>query len=127
MIGTNVQPLNLTYPRLATIVASRLVLNAIFRVVYPLVPFAALHFGVPARMATWLVTIQVLAGLASPIGGWLGDRRGYRTTMLLGLAVVLVGTAAVAIVKGLPATVAAFGLVGVGTAIYQPAMQAYVS
>ncbi len=56
----------LTYPRLATIVASRIVLNAIFRVAYPLIPFVVLRFNVPERTAAWLVTIQVLAGLTSP-------------------------------------------------------------
>ena len=127
MIQANVQPASLTYPQLATIVASRLVLNAIFRVVYPLVPFVASYFGVPARVATWLVTIQVLAGLASPLGGWLGDRRGYRRTMMLGLAIVLAGTIGVVVAGGLLSTIAAFGLVGLGMAIYQPAMQAYVS
>ncbi len=127
MIHLQRQPLTLTYPRLATIVASRFVLNALFRVAYPLVPFIAAHFGVSARAATWVVTIQVLAGLASPLGGWLGDRHGYRGTMALGLIVVLAGTIMAALAGTLAITVAALGLIGLGTAIYHPSMQAYVS
>ena len=117
----------LTSGRLATIVASRLVLNAIFRLTYPLIPFAAASFGASTGAVTWLVTIQVLAGLASPLGGWLGDRFGYRDTMSLGLAVVCCGAIGAALAPGLGTTVAALGIAGLGMAIYQPAMQAYVS
>lgn len=118
---------SLTYPRLATIVASRIVLNAIFRVAYPLVPFVVAHFGVSTETATWLVTIQVVAGLASPLGGWLGDRYGHRTIMITGLLIVLIGTLAVALAPSITLIVAALGLTGLGTATYQPCMQAYVS
>ena len=116
-----------TYPRLATIVASRIVLNAIFRVAYPLVPFAVAHFGVSTETATWLVTIQVVAGLTSPLGGWLGDRYGHRTIMIAGLLIVLIGTISVALAPSIAMIVASLGLTGLGTAIYQPCMQAYVS
>lgn len=118
---------NLTYPRLATIVASRIALNAIFRVAYPLIPFVVAHFGVGERTATWLVTIQVLAGLTSPLGGWLGDRYGHREIMLLGLGIVLLGVCGVAAAPNVATIIAALALVGLGTATFQPSMQAYVS
>src|SRR5688500_11936528 len=116
----------LTPGRLAIIVASRLMLNAIFRVAYPLVPFVAASFGVSLRAATWLVTIQVLAGLASPLGGWLSDRRGYRGTMLLGLGISCVGAVGVALAGEFATLVAALAVIGLGTAMYQPSMHAYV-
>ena len=116
----------LTPGRLAIIVASRLMLNAIFRVTYPLVPFVAATFGVSLRAATWLVTIQVLAGLASPLGGWLSDRRGYRGTMLLGLGISCVGAVGVALAREFAMIVAALAVIGLGAAIYQPSMHAYV-
>ena len=124
---TEQEPQHLTYARLATIVASRLVLNTIFRLSYPLVPFAAAHFGVSVRDATWMVTVQVVAGLVGPLAGWFADRRGHRSTMLLGLLVGLVGAVAVSFAVGLVSTVAALGIVGLGSAIYLPSMQAYVS
>lgn len=120
-------PVYLSRGRLATIVASRFVLNAIFRIAYPLVPFLAVHFGVSTEQATWIVTIQVLFGVVSPIGGWLGDRIGYRTTMLLGLSFVLIGVLIAALASSLVQLVAAYGLCGIGVSLYQPAMQAYVS
>lgn len=125
---TNIAPTtSLSSARLATIVASRFVLNAVFRVAYPLVPFVALRYGVTAEQATWIVTIQVLFGLASPFGGWLGDRIGYRMTMALGAALVLLGAFGAAFAPSLLLLIVACGLCGLGIAIYQPPMQAYIS
>src|SRR3712207_7712307 len=110
----------LTSSRLATLVASRFVVNAIFRLTYPLLPVAAAAYGASTAEVTWLVTIQVLAGLASPLGGWLGDRYGYRDTMSLGLAIVSTGVGTAAVVSTLNAMIAALGVVGFGMAIYHP-------
>lgn len=112
---------------LATIIASRFVLNAIFRIAYPLVPFIATRYGVTVEQATWIVTIQVASGLICPLGGWLGDRVGYRPTMALGAGLVLAGALLAAAAPSLALLVVAFGACGVGISIYQPAMQAYVS
>lgn len=117
----------LTYPRLVTLVLSRLVLNAVFRVAYPLVPFVALRFGVPTEAATLIITVQVLAGLASPFGGWLGDRVGYRNAMALGLATAAGGTLIVAAASSLAWILVGLVTVGLGTVMYQPSIQAYVS
>lgn len=113
--------------RLATIVASRLVLNAIFRIAYPLIPVIAARFNVPDHAATWIVTIQVLLGMCSPFGGWLGDRVGYRRTMLMGATLSLLGTLGIAIAPSLTAMIIAYGVCGFGVALYQPSVQAYIS
>lgn len=102
-------------------------LNAIFRIAYPLVPFVAARFNVTIEQATWIVTIQVLFGLASPLGGWLGDRIGYRMTMLLGLGATLIGTLGITAGPSLGLLIAAYGACGLGVSLYQPAVQAYVS
>jgi predicted MFS family arabinose efflux permease len=117
----------MTRGRLAALVASRFVLNAIFRVAYPLIPFVAARYTVPEAAATWIVTVQVLFGLMSPVAGWLGDRIGYRRTMLLGLCGSLIGTVLVALAPNFVLLVVAFGVCGLGAAIYLPGMQAYVS
>jgi predicted MFS family arabinose efflux permease len=127
MLLANVHSTTLTYPRLAIIVASRLLLNAVFRVAYPLVPFVAVHYGVTLQAATWLVTTQVLAALLSPIGGWLADYQGYRRTMQAGLLIASMGAMAIALTSGFAALIAAATLIGIGTSIYQPSMLAYVS
>ncbi len=113
--------------RLAILVASRFVLNSVFRIAYPLIPFVAARFVVAAEAATWIVTIGVLCGLTSPLGGWFGERMGYRFTMLLGLGLTLLGVLGAAITPSFGLLVAAYGLCGIGAAVFQPAMHAYVS
>jgi predicted MFS family arabinose efflux permease len=87
----------------------------------------ALHYGVSLKAATWLVTSQVLAALLSPIGGWLGDHQGYRRTMQIGLLISAIGATGIALASGFATMIAAAIVLGVGLAIYQPSMQAYVS
>jgi predicted MFS family arabinose efflux permease len=113
--------------RLATLVASRFVLNAMFRVAYPLIPFVAGRFAISVELATWIVTMQVLSGLLSPAGGWLGDRIGYRSTMLIGVTLATGGAIAAALAPSFALLVMAYGLFGVGVTLYQPSMQAYVA
>lgn len=120
-------PQSLTSSRLATLLASRLILNTVFRVAYPLVPFVVTHFAVSTQTATWIVTVQVLAGLASPLGGWLGDRRGYRATMALGLTLAAIGTTIVAVAPAFLFVIAGLAITGLGTVLYLPSVQAYVS
>jgi len=116
----------LTPPRLATIVAGKLIVNTVFRIAYTLIPFVALRYGVGTEQATWIVSIQLLFGLCSPLGGWLGDSIGYRRTMLLGSGIVLLGTLGIIFAPGFAPLLAAYGACGLGMALYQPAMQAYV-
>ncbi len=113
--------------RLATLVASRFVLNTIFRIVYPLVPFLALHFGVTQATASTLITVQVSLGLISLSAGWFGDRIGYRRTMVFGLGCTLIGVLGVVAAPTFGWLLLAYGLCGVGGALYYPAMQTYLS
>ncbi len=112
---------------LATIVAGRFVLNTVFRIAYPLIPFVAAHFSVPEEAATWIVTAAVVLGLFSPVGGWLGERIGYRLTMLVGLSLGAVGMVCAILAPAFWGLVLAYGICGAGIAVYQPAVQAYVS
>jgi predicted MFS family arabinose efflux permease len=113
--------------RLMTLIASRFVINAIFRIAYPLVPFIALRFGISEAQATAIVTVQVALGLASLLGGWLGDRIGYRSTMSLGLVSILLGALSLVFAPSFGWFVVAYAACGFGGSVYQPAMQAYVS
>jgi|GEM_PF-880935 len=122
----SVEP-QLSRGRLATLVASRFVLNAVFRIAYPLVPFLVLHFGVSVEVATLVVTMQMACGMASLLGGWLAERIGYRATMMCGLGLTLCGTISITIAPTALAVILAYSACGIGVALYQPAMQAYVS
>ncbi len=113
--------------RLATIVASRFVLNTIFRCTYPLTQVLVLQTGISTERATWLITIQVLSGLLSPVSGWLGDRLGYRRLMTAGLVCSTLGALIVATTLNFAVLLLGFFIVGLGSTLYQPTMQAYVS
>lgn len=113
--------------RLALIVASRFVLNAMFRVAYVLIPFVAARYAVDEQQAAWIVTMQVLAGLGSPLGGWLGERQGYRRVMLAGLGLALSGALLASAAPRFWVLVLAFAIFGLGMTLFQPSMQAYVS
>jgi predicted MFS family arabinose efflux permease len=102
-------------------------LNVAYRIVYPLQPFLALHLHVDLRAVSALVTVQVLASIASPLGGTLADTRGERTIMSGGLALFCVGAALCALTSSFGGFLAGYALIGLASALYQPAAQAYLS
>lgn len=74
-----------------------------------------------------LATIAA-AGLAgNPVGGWLADRIGARSALVLGLAVAAAGALAVALVREPWHAFAAAGLLGFGAAVIWPAQDALLA
>lgn len=117
----------LGWQQLAILLAGRLVFNTAFRVVYPLLPFLALGLAVDLRTASLLVTVQVAASLLSPVGGAITDRFGERATLLSGLALLTAGSVGCALATAFAPFLASYGLIGLGTALYMPAVQTYAS
>jgi DHA1 family inner membrane transport protein len=118
---------SLTNSQLAAVTLGRMALNVAYRIVYPLQPFLAQHLHVDLRTVSALVTVQVLASVASPLGGTLADTRGERTTMTGGLALFCLGAALCALTSSFGGFLAGYALVGLAVALYQPAAQAYLS
>jgi predicted MFS family arabinose efflux permease len=73
------------------------------------------------------VTVQVLASIASPLGGALADTRGERATMTGGLALFCAGAAVCALSSSFGGFLAGYALIGLAVALYQPSAQAYLS
>ncbi|HMQ31829.1 MAG TPA: MFS transporter [Chloroflexaceae bacterium] len=117
----------LGWQQLGTLLAGRLVFNTAFRVVYPLLPLLAAGLGVELGVASLLVTAQVAASLLSPLGGAITDRFGERATLLAGLALFTLGAAGCALAPSFWPFLAGYGLIGLGTALYMPAVQTYAS
>jgi MFS transporter, DHA1 family, inner membrane transport protein len=118
---------SLTNGHLAAVTLGRMALNVAYRIVYPLQPFLAHHLHVDLRTVSALVTVQVLASMASPLGGTLADTRGERTTMTSGLALFCLGAALCALTSSFGGFLVGYALIGLAVALYQPAAQAYVS
>ncbi|HWQ14331.1 MAG TPA: MFS transporter [Roseiflexaceae bacterium] len=125
----NVQPSNveLTHGQLALVTIARLALTTAFRIIYPLQPFLAQQLEVDLRTISMLVTVQLLASLASPLGGMLADTRGERATMAGGLGVFCAGALVCALAGDFWGFLAGYALVGLSMALYLPAAQAYLS
>ncbi len=117
----------LTVMQLVMLVFGRFVFNTAFRLVYPLLAFIADGFAVNAATASLLVTVQVGAALLSPLGGTLADRRGERETMLWGVVLFIIGTLIAAFSSDFLSFLGGYTVIGVATALYMPAMQAYAS
>ena len=112
---------------LAIVLYARLLINAQFRIVYPFLPAISRGLGLPLETAALLVGVRSLAGITSPLYGWLADRADRRVVMLGGLALLTAGAALVAVAPGFGVALIAFVLLGFSKAAYDPAAQAYVS
>lgn len=121
------QTTTLSITHLWMIVATRLIVNSAFRIVYPLLPFLALRLDVDDATVNLLVTVQVVSGLISLSGGMIADRIGDRLTMALGLAIFAAGSGVCALAGTFLPFFFGYAVIGAGTAIYVPAAQSYVS
>lgn len=126
-VQTLERPAGLSWQHLAILLIGRLVLNTAFRMVYPLLVFLAAGLGVSIQTASLLVTLQVGTSLLSPLGGMLSDTRGERLTMLIGLASFCIGALACALAHSFGLFLGGYTLIGVGAALYMPALQSYAS
>lgn len=117
----------LTTGQLAVVTLGRLGLNVAYRIVYPLQPFLAQRLEVDLQTVSALVTVQVLAAAFSPLGGYLADTRGERNIMTIALTLFCLGAALGAVVGSFGGFLLGYALIGLASALYQPAAQAYLS
>lgn len=106
---------------------SRFTLNTSFRMIYPLLVFLAQDFAIDLQTVSLLVTMQVGVSLLSPLGGMLSDMRGERTTMISALLLFCSGTLCCMLAPSFALFLTGYALTGLGAALYQPALQSYIS
>jgi predicted MFS family arabinose efflux permease len=111
---------------MAVILLSRFALNLQYRIVYPFLPAIGRGLGVPLETASLLLTVRSLVGTTSPVFGVLADRYSRRTSMLGGLAVLVLGAALVGVAPSFALALFAFALLGLSKASYDPAAQAHI-
>lgn len=112
---------------LAVVTAGRLGLNIAYRIIYPLLPFLATRLQVDLQTVSALVTVQVAASLASPLGGALSDTRGERASMSAGLGMLGLGALICALSASFAGFLVGYILIGLAVPFYQPAAQSYLS
>ncbi|MBK5109697.1 MAG: MFS transporter, partial [Anaerolineales bacterium] len=106
--------------------ATRVVLNTMFRMVYPFLAVFARGIGVDLTTISLALTLRSFTGVFSPFLASIGDSRGRKVGMLSGLAVFITGLIVVMIWPTFPAFLAALILSMLGKYIYDPSMQAYL-
>ncbi len=120
-------PGQLTGLQITLMLISRITLNTSFRMIYPLLVFLAQDFAIDLQTVSLLVTMQVGVSLLSPLGGVLSDMRGERATMISAFLIFCSGTLCCMLAPSFALFLTGYALTGLGAALYQPALQSYLS
>jgi predicted MFS family arabinose efflux permease len=112
--------------QLAIIFLTRTAINTSFRIIYPFLPSIARGLGISLKTAGALVTLRMVARLASPFLGPLADRYGRRRVMEIALLFFSLASLLLAGLGTFTAAAIAFILYGVAKAIHDPAVYAYL-
>lgn len=112
---------------IAVITSGRLASTTAFRIVYPLLPFLSQTFATSLQQVATLVAIQTAASLISPVGGRLAERFGEKNIMIAGLLLFIAGGALCAIADLFFLFQIGYLCIGLGTALYLPSGQSYLS
>lgn len=118
-------PLRLRY-QLVVFSASRLVLNTMYRMVYPFMTVFAAGLGVEVGTLARAVAARSALGLAAPALAASSDRYGRKRGMLQGLAVFVAGAVLAFVFPQFLPFALALMLTATGKIMFDPAMQAHL-
>jgi predicted MFS family arabinose efflux permease len=104
----------------------RLVLNTIFRMVYPFRGVFEQALGVSYAQMSRGLGVRSFLGFLAPLLGVVVDRRGRKTGMLLGLVVFIFGLGVVIVWPTFPGFIIALIATTLGKFTYDPSIQAYI-
>ena len=105
----------------------RLILNTSRRFVYPFAPILSRGLGVPLTAITSLIALNWSTGIIAVFIGPVTDRLGYRLMMITGMALLAVGLLVCGFFPVYAVVVIALFLAALGKAVFDPAVQAYIS
>src|SRR5512140_422147 len=100
--------------------------NTTYRMVYPFLSIFAAGMGMDLAGFAAVFTARSLTGMLGPFLAPIADRRGRKTSMLLGLGIFTLGAGVAAAWPSYPTFLAALVLTTLGNYIYLPAVQAYL-
>jgi DHA1 family inner membrane transport protein len=105
----------------------RLILNTSRRFVYPFAPALSRGLGVPLTAITSLIALNWATGILAVFIGPLTDRLGYRLMMIAGMVLLAGGLLVSGFFPMYAVVLVALFLAALGKAIFDPAVQAYIS
>jgi len=112
--------------QIATITATRTVLNTAYRLVYPFLPAIARGLGVDVEAVALAITARSSLGLLGPAFGVIADRRGRRAGMLIGLGAAVAALLLMTLLPAYGVFFAGMLLLGAAKIVFDTSMQAYV-
>jgi predicted MFS family arabinose efflux permease len=104
----------------------RTILNTPFRMIYPFLPAISRGLGVEISAINQAVTLRATLGALSPVVGSIGDARGRKFAMLVGISSFIGAMALVFISPTFPALVVSMLMVTLAKIMFDPAMYAYI-
>jgi predicted MFS family arabinose efflux permease len=105
----------------------RFILNTSRRFVYPFAPVLSRGLGVPLTAITSLIALNWATGIMAFFIGPITDRLGYRFMMIAGMILFAVGLLVSGFFPLYAVVLVALFLAALGKAIFDPALQAYIS
>jgi DHA1 family inner membrane transport protein len=117
--------LNIILP-IGVATVSRLFLNTARRFPYPFAPALSRGLGVPLSAVTSLIAANQVTAITGLFFAPLGDRWGYRTMLIAGLAFLAGGMFIGGVFPFYVPVMIALFMAGLGKSAYDPAIQAYV-
>lgn len=105
---------------------TRVVLNTMYRMVYPFLPAFSRGLGVDLQVVSLAVTARSTLGAIGPFLAFIADQRGRKAGMITGLALFSLGTTIVFLWPTFPGFVATLILTMLGKYVFDPSMQAYL-
>ncbi|MBP7690032.1 MAG: MFS transporter [Thermoflexales bacterium] len=105
----------------------RLAHDVTMRVIYPYVPEVAAGLKITEAQLGTLMSLRYGVSLGGPLFGAWADRVGHRRAMTIALLLVAVGTGLIGLSAGLIGPGLGFVVSGIGSAMYVPALIAYMS
>ena len=126
-MGTGFQKIqsNIILP-IGVATVSRLFLNTARRFPYPFAPTLSRGLGVPLSAVTSLIAANQVTAITGLFFAPLGDRWGYRTMLIAGLAFLAAGMFTGGLFPFYVPVMIALFMAGLGKSAYDPAIQAYV-
>ncbi len=105
---------------------TRVVLNTMYRMVYPFLPVFGRSLRVDLGLLSLAVTLRSVAGCLGPFLAGIADSIGRRAGMLLGLLLFVGGTALVLIRPDFVGFSLCLVLTVIGKYVYDPSIQAFL-
>lgn len=113
-------------PVVALLTLIRVFINTGARMIYPLLPVFARGVSVEVTAIVSVLTFIQLIGLIAPFIGRISERRGRKFTILLSLALYMMGMLVVFILPNFWGLAIALLMGALGKVAFDPAVQAYI-